>query len=592
MHSAYAYLRVAALDMANPTNAHNDSTPALNTHTDSTKGALGHSRGKSLANCGFNVDYDTKEVERLAQEIRDGTVAEILLELFVQWISQDDRNYVEAKKYIRELAVDQDYPLSRIANESVRKLVEDCYELRPEYKAPITNERENTVGLLEILQESAIKPSTPKNKLRSRVSLPSSLRRPSLPLPTHSPSWKEESPIKEAEEESIMFTSHLISPISSPLTPREAGSFPKLKKMLSVAASISSPSVVTAPRSRSQQYPPDTPDRPAPLTVVKSKTHSTLKSGTVPSVSTPSRTRWVVPLPPDGDSPPPSVPAIPSSSQFTPSSKPKPKPKYSLIPPRYARQPRHENPSSSQDDDYATIVGSLTTAATKSPDSPAPTVTNPLTSSAASSGYSDTDEPKRFSVMGDDGVTDSRHDTPSVDDRTPKAPRRASEYTSTSDDWYTIAHDVSELEVTARPTSLYDSFGFLKEELYPQEEGDPVSTTIESTPDTLTQSSPRPPRVDSLSKMPRIPRLSKVPPEKRAAAKLARQEAIDGNEIWMRTFDDLPLRRFVSIFEVGSPRTRAPHPPTHTPAPILVSEELEEDDDGVAVEERERLFSL
>ncbi|KAL5434089.1 hypothetical protein PMIN06_011497 [Paraphaeosphaeria minitans] len=574
----YAYLSTAATETANATNALVGSTSAENTQSNSIMRACNHSRGKSLADCGFNVDYDTKEVEHLAQEIRDGTVAEILLQLFVQWIFQDERNYEEAKKYIRELGVDQDYPLSRITNESVRRVVEGCYELRPEYKAPIIEERKDTMSLLEILQESAIKSSTPKTSLRSRVSLRPSLRKTSLFFPTHSPSFKEEPPLKGTEEKSIIFESHLKSPISSPITPREAGSLLKLKKTPSVTASIGSRGgVATAPRARSQQYPPDTPDRPAPLTVTKSKTTSTLRAETARFVSTPSRTRWVVPLPPDGDSPPPPVPAIPSPSQFTPlsksKSKTKPRPKYVLIPPRYARQPSNLSPFASKDEDDATIVGSFTTAATKSPDSLLPSVVKPPTNSAASSIYSDTHEPKRFSAF-------------EVTDTTRPVQCRASGYTDTSDDWSTIGDETSEAEDMAQPASLYDSFGFLKEASSPtQDEG------IDCFPDTPTQ---RPPRVDSLPKareMSWTPGPSKVPPEKRAAAKLARQEAIDGNEMWMRTFDDLPLRRFVSRLDVGPPRVGAPHPPAHPPAPAPIHMSEDEEDD-VAAEEGERLLGL
>lgn len=103
----HAYLNVAALEMVKPTTTRNISTSATKGESDLTKRLLGHTRGKSLADCGFNIDYDNKEVKRLSEEIRDGTVADTLLELFVHWIFQDKKNYEEAKKYIRELGLDQ-----------------------------------------------------------------------------------------------------------------------------------------------------------------------------------------------------------------------------------------------------------------------------------------------------------------------------------------------------------------------------------------------------------------------------------------------------------------------------------------------------
>ncbi|KAF2450504.1 hypothetical protein P171DRAFT_426863 [Karstenula rhodostoma CBS 690.94] len=104
----HAFLSAAAMEMASKkATTRNNSTFATNRESDSTKSPPGHSRGRSLADCGFNVDYDTKEVERLAQEIRDGTVAETLLELFVHWICKHEKNYDEARKYIRELNLDQ-----------------------------------------------------------------------------------------------------------------------------------------------------------------------------------------------------------------------------------------------------------------------------------------------------------------------------------------------------------------------------------------------------------------------------------------------------------------------------------------------------
>jgi hypothetical protein len=333
--------------------------------------------------------------------------------------------------------VTQDYDTSRIENASVRKVVEKSYVLRPRYEAPILEDaREGTLGLLEVLQESAI--TTPKNKSSTRASFVSSLKiKTSGFLRTRSSGFKEESR-SESVDESLMFEDHMTSPISSPLaisssplTPREAspmvGSFPNLKTKASVPSSIATSATATStPYSRSQQYPPDTPDRPAPLNV--SKTTPSLKVGTSRSVSTPSRTRFVTPLSPDGQSPPPLMPASSSPSQYTPSSRSKSnsKLKLSYIPPRYATKPANIDPFTSKDNDSATCVGSFTTSASKSPNEAAPPVELP-------------------------------QDTSSIKD--------------SDADWPTAAEENSEPEETRRPLSFYDSRGFLIEDLVAQEEG-------------------------------------------------------------------------------------------------------------------------
>jgi len=62
----------------------------------------GHTRDYS-----FHVTYKPDEIPMLAKEIVDGTIAEVHLSLFTYWIQQKEENYKEAKKYIRELGLDQ-----------------------------------------------------------------------------------------------------------------------------------------------------------------------------------------------------------------------------------------------------------------------------------------------------------------------------------------------------------------------------------------------------------------------------------------------------------------------------------------------------
>jgi hypothetical protein len=334
------------------------------------------------------------------------------------------------------------------------------------------------------------------------------------------------------------------------------GSFPKLR----TKASVSSTSAITtsAPRSQSQQYPPDTPDRPAPLTV--SKTTPSLKVGTSRSVSTPSRTRFVTPLSPDGQSPPPQLPSSYSPSHYTPSSRSKSssKLKLSYIPPRYATKPADANadPFMSKDNDSATYVGSFTTGASKSPDDATPTVEYPLSTSAASSVYSDTHEPKWYSIIEGATGTELRQDTPSIEDSVTATLQHSREPANSDADWTTTAEEDSELDVTRHPNSFYDSDGFLIEDHATQEEGvsqervvnsvalltcglEKNVNILESFPGVPSRAPPRssfPPRVDSLPKLPasRIP-VRKVTPAQRAAAWQASREAREANLAAMST---------------------------------------------------------
>jgi hypothetical protein len=87
-----------------------DSNSATDRQTEREKRGPGHLRGESFTDYGFKLNLDNNEVQRLAQEIRDETVAETLLTLFIQWVCNDSRNYDQARRYIRELGLDQVSP--------------------------------------------------------------------------------------------------------------------------------------------------------------------------------------------------------------------------------------------------------------------------------------------------------------------------------------------------------------------------------------------------------------------------------------------------------------------------------------------------
>ncbi|KAJ4292625.1 hypothetical protein N0V90_009288 [Kalmusia sp. IMI 367209] len=305
----------------------------------------GHARGYSR-DYTFGVNFDTDQIEQLAQEIKDGTVHETVLSLFIWWICEKPENFEEAKKHIRELGLDQSYQTSRITNDKLRKLLEDVAELRPMYEPPIPEEDEGEESLLEMLRESAIEPKqlhsarSPGMSLRSpfrQISLGRKVSATSL-LRARSQGTFHKSPLRPPKADSLMFESQISSPLTSPLTsplqprpaPPKVASLSGLKKQKSLSAA----SVSQSSHATDKNYPPDTPDRPAPLNV-KPRSASTPNTAVFSSMSTPGRGRAVSPLPPQDGSPPPPMPSLPFSLSTDP---PKTAPKLGLFPGPYRKQ--------------------------------------------------------------------------------------------------------------------------------------------------------------------------------------------------------------------------------------------------------------
>ncbi|USP79124.1 uncharacterized protein yc1106_06398 [Curvularia clavata] len=90
-----------------------------------------HQRGKS-----FHVNFTPDDVQRIAKEIYDQTIADVHLSLFSYWINESEEHYEEAKRHIRELRLDHGYNLARIANVHLRKLMQDVFDQRPVYAKP------------------------------------------------------------------------------------------------------------------------------------------------------------------------------------------------------------------------------------------------------------------------------------------------------------------------------------------------------------------------------------------------------------------------------------------------------------------------
>lgn len=173
-------------------------------------------------------------------------------------------------------------------NASLQKLLDDVADLRPTYQAQMLSAREGTISLAEMLREEAPsdRPLPSRKWLRPMPALksPRLFSRNFQGSPVAS---KTRSGSRSSDEEGRMFEFQMANPISSP--------FPSPLHARPASAATHSPkktpSLVTSSlRSRSQQYPPDTPDRPAPLNI-RPRTASGSITGAARSVSTPSRTR-------------------------------------------------------------------------------------------------------------------------------------------------------------------------------------------------------------------------------------------------------------------------------------------------------------
>ena len=62
---------------------------------------------QNLAELPFRVTYSPNEVVQLAKEIREETVAEVHLSLFIWWVCESNEHFEQAKIHLRELGLDQ-----------------------------------------------------------------------------------------------------------------------------------------------------------------------------------------------------------------------------------------------------------------------------------------------------------------------------------------------------------------------------------------------------------------------------------------------------------------------------------------------------
>ncbi|CAO2657852.1 Nn.00g071120.m01.CDS01 [Neocucurbitaria sp. VM-36] len=219
-------------------------------------GAANESRGDSQRGQSLHVDWTLKDVARMAREVYDETIAEVHLSLFGYWIQTNDEHYDIAKQHIRELGLDQGYNVERIQNLHLRKLLNDIRQIRPKCVHPADRDRLKIPDCLtSITHRSALAVTNMIRPKTNKVSFREPFHATAVKLHTLISIPKRGSAIKDRST-------------SSPITAKTEFLPPYFRaereRAVMKAARSSSQSSET-PSSR--KYPPDTPDRPAPLSL-------------------------------------------------------------------------------------------------------------------------------------------------------------------------------------------------------------------------------------------------------------------------------------------------------------------------------------
>ncbi|KZM20218.1 uncharacterized protein EKO05_0003645 [Ascochyta rabiei] len=263
-----------------------------------------HQRDLSLT-----VHWRQEDLERMARELNDGVISDLDLSLFVFWVKAKHGNYLYAKELIRELALDQGYNIDRISNVRVRKLLQEVHDARPRSvpgKGP-SLQLSATDGSRQDWRRSlatVLTPVTARGKVWfAAVGESAKTRSNKLNTrdPQHTSTW--DSSFQNQTWPPDMRTIDNIRAVTSPLTARMDSLPPSLRlereRVVQEAARVSIISNDTV------DYPPNTPDRPAPLSVKsrgsRASSATPLPNAILRSVSTPVRTQprgELVPLSP------------------------------------------------------------------------------------------------------------------------------------------------------------------------------------------------------------------------------------------------------------------------------------------------------
>ncbi|KAH9863868.1 hypothetical protein J1614_009800 [Plenodomus biglobosus] len=226
-----------------------------------------HRRGES-----FHVNWTADDVPALAKEVYDATIADVHLSLFGLWIREKDENYKVAKKHIRELALDQGYKVDRVRNLKLRKLLQETFSARPE--VPGANAVDAETSPNGDPARNANLPTTDSQWLRDTLRhLENPVERGAFRGNSHDEIQTQAWPRTPSSGVNGRKQRSVSSPLVARLDQLPGSLRAHRQRILDEAARS------TLRQSPSSWYPPNTSDRPAPLSIKSSSSSSLSASG-------------------------------------------------------------------------------------------------------------------------------------------------------------------------------------------------------------------------------------------------------------------------------------------------------------------------
>ncbi|KAF2853471.1 hypothetical protein T440DRAFT_547638 [Plenodomus tracheiphilus IPT5] len=231
-----------------------------------------HRRGDS-----FHVNWTALDLPRLAQEIYEETIADVHLSLFGYWVREKVEHYETGKAHIRELALDQGYKVDRTHNLKLRKLLQETYSARPE--VPLVGDPDDD---LDSEGESASGNARPR--MTDAQWLKDTLQQ--LENGQNRGPPRVQSFDKIPNQGLPIISSRTVNgdkrcSVSSPLMARNdtlPASLKARRQRILHQAALST--MMDISESSPSLYPPNTPDRPAPLSLKSGSSGSLSASGT------------------------------------------------------------------------------------------------------------------------------------------------------------------------------------------------------------------------------------------------------------------------------------------------------------------------
>ncbi|KAF1851441.1 uncharacterized protein K460DRAFT_391713 [Cucurbitaria berberidis CBS 394.84] len=261
-------------------------------------GVSQHQRGHSL-----HVNWTLEDVARLARELYNKTIADVHLSLFGYWIQESEEHYDVAKQHIRELNLDQGYNVERIENVHLRKLLKDVQHVRPKCVSGLPPV-DRVLDSRQSKRSRLLAPVAANNALSLRGV--SGLVRPrtnkvSFREPLHAAAVKIQTLVTTPWRGPAIKSRSTSSPVTAKIEALPPSFRAERERAMREAARSTSLSSVSP---TNKGYPPDTPDRPAPLSLGSRSSRESSATPTTTnlsrSFSSPARnihSKTLIPLP-------------------------------------------------------------------------------------------------------------------------------------------------------------------------------------------------------------------------------------------------------------------------------------------------------